>query len=561
MENENKKKQLMIDMSQRLYMKAMPADKVEIEQKNKRFDELNKSIEAKMEDNNRKICSCASEILNRKLKKDVEISHYTEIFDNLAGFKDIERIKDKSFFYKSYISKFEKSNRRKLYQQSIIFLVLMFFSILCEFTNKFGTYLSVIKIPSYIIGVIYAVSPILISFILYAIIKQLLPIKKKNRIAFILKYALITVGLVLFVLNFDNACGFITTAYAIGIDETKKNEVINIPIYKFQTSEITENYPTEDLENNVLKLEYSSAFKDSVVRTYEYIEDNQIKNLSDLGQNIIAQNAKNGKEYTLSQLINRKLLIPYLDNDKEILFYGQYNKNDNWDGICVFNIYGYNEDVNDTVLENILEAEYDDGKLLSYRKVIRSTTTRGVDVWSIFVGRMIYEKNGRNYARGENWNYYRVNECLQEFSLDNADVDNVIYIDDFKDKLEKFSFVEGYYCGNISNGYYNDDTGSAYMVKYTEGGFIRTMYVGRFKNGLPDDQSGNAWQIIFDDYENMNKYFYYQGKFKNNKRLGKVIPDDYVTQEEINEIINGMQFNCELNWYAEGSIQDRDIIF
>ena len=556
MENENKKKPRLIDMSGRLHLQIVPANRTEIEQNNICFDELNKSIENKIEDSNIKINGYASEILNRKLKRDVETVHYTKIFDNISKIKDIERIKDKSYFYKSYISSLEENNKKGLYQKIIIILVLFLFVVLCELSNKLGAHLSLIKIPGYFIGVIYAASPILITIILYTIIKQALPIKKKSRIVSILGLAVVTVGVVLFVLNFNNAYGFIITAYAIGVDETKKDEVIFYPIYRFQTSERTENSPLRDEESNVLGLEYSNNFMDSVVKTYEYVEDDQIKNLSYLGQNVIAQNSVNGEEYTLSQLINRKLLIPYLDNDKEILFYGQFNKNDNWDGVCVFNIYGYNEDVNDTVLENILEAEYDDGKLISYRKLIRSTTARGVDIWSIFDGRMIYEENRENYARGENWNYYRANEYLQDFDLCNAEVENIIYIDDFKDKLEKFSFVEGYYCGNISNGYYNDDTGEAYTVKYSENGIVRTVYVGKFKNGLPNDQSGNAWQIVFDNSNNINKYFYYKGSFKNNQRQGNVSADNYVTQDEINEIIKGITFNCELNWYNESDFQN-----
>ena len=556
--DENTKKSHMIDMSERLYVKTVPADRTEIEQNNKRFDELNKSIEVKIKDSNKEVNRYAGEIVNKKLKIDVETSHYMEIFDNISKIKDIQRIKDKSYFYKTYISNIEENNKKGLYQKLIIILLLLFFLVLCELSIKLGAHLALIKIQGYFMGVIYAVSPILISIILSTIIKQILPNNEKNRSALITKFA-VAGGIVLSVLSLNNARGFIITTYAMNVDETKKEEVISHTSNGVQSSERTESFSSENEENVVLQLEYSNNFTDSVVNTYEYVEDDQIKNLSYLGQNVIAQNGVNGEEYTLSQLIDRKLLIPYLDNEKEILFYGQYNKNNNWDDVCVFNIYGYNEDVNDMVLENILEAEYDDGILTSYKKLIRSTTARGVDIWSIFDGRMIYEENKENYARGEIWNYYRVNEYLQEFDLNNPEVENIIYIDDFKDKLEKFSFVEGYYCGNISNGYYNDDTGEAYTVKYSENGIVRTVYVGKFKNGLPNDQSGNAWQIVFDNSNNINKYFYYKGSFKNNQRQGKVSSDNYVTQDEIDELIKGITFNCQLNWYDESDIQNDNV--
>lgn len=424
----------------------------------------------------------------------------------------------------------------------------------------------IIKFIFYFLAVFLLIVPIFVSIGIFVFIKHRLSILNKNSTKTIFMPILIgvIVGFVFLVWNSYDSFKLMFAANEMEIDDDNRLFIYSISEIQQPENDLSQkeigNNPLEMDDCKVLNLQYSDNFIATVAETYMYIENEKSIDLCDLKGEVVVQDTENGQEYTVDQLSNQKLLIPYMQDDKEVIFYGQFNEKEHWDGTCIFNIYGYSEDIGNNILETILEAEYDDGELSSYKKVIRSTTTQNNNVWSIFYGEIIYKNGEVDYAKGETWNYFRVNEYLMRFDFSNVNVKDIIYIDEFENTLKNFSFIEGYYCGNISNGYYNDDTGNAYMVKYTEGGFIRTVYVGRFKNGLPNDQSGNAWQIVFDNYENVNRYFYYKGKFSNNQRQGKVTIDNYVTQEEINEIINGMQFNCELNWYNERNIQENDMV-
>ncbi|MDE7282014.1 MAG: hypothetical protein K2N85_00255, partial [Lachnospiraceae bacterium] len=302
-------------------------------------------------------------------------------------------------------------------------------------------------------------------------------------------------------------------------------------------------------ENNEMILQYFDSFASSVMSAYTSIEYEQFNSLSYRNADFIAKDTVSGENLTVTELSNKKLLIPYKEGGKEIIFYGQYNENNCWDGTCIFNIYEYDEDFNDNILCSILEAEYKDGYLVSYRKITKETTFQEKNVWSVSDRVIETKNNGDKYTYGETWNYFRVNEFKQNFDFDSVKNNNIIlYIDDFKSNLETFSILEGYYCGETANGYYNDSTGNAYMVKYAEDGTIRAIYVGVFKDGFIDDNTGNSWEIVFDGSNNINRYFYYQGIFERGYRKS----DNgirYIEQDEINDKIKGMSFNCELNWY------------
>lgn len=89
--------------------------------------------------------------------------------------------------------------------------------------------------------------------------------------------------------------------------------------------------------------------------------------------------------------------------------------------------------------------------------------------------------------------------------------DDILNVDEFSAQIT--STLEGYYCGEISDGQYNDDSGDAYFVKFFEDGTVRTLYVGNFKDGQFNDQTGNAWMI--GKLEIGASYSFYQGPFKN----------------------------------------------
>lgn len=252
---------------------------------------------------------------------------------------------------------------------------------------------------------------------------------------------------------------------------------------------------------------------------------------------IIAINIKSGDKYTKEQLAGSKLLIPYTYNEQEVLFYGQYDKNNHWDQDCIINVYENDK------LVLIAETEYKNGIPTSSKQVFPSKTKDGANVWSI-----TDRKYEEDFNYGKTWNYFKFNEWSKTFEFENADIDDMINVTDFKDDIKVFSLLEGYYYGKIQNGKYNDDDKNvSYMVKNDDNGFVRTVYIGDFKDGDFYDQTGEAEEIVFDG--SVNKYFYYIGKFKDGKREN----DDnlkYITQEDIDRIIKPCDFDdCDLNWH------------
>ena len=188
-----------------------------------------------------------------------------------------------------------------------------------------------------------------------------------------------------------------------------------------------------------------------------------------------------------------------------------------------------------------MEAEYKDGTLLQYRQVIPSVTQAGKNVWVISER----ESNGDTNS-GESWNYIRNDECVKDFDFDSVGGVDMISVEAFKSTIN--TPAEAYYLGDTSDGMYNDNTGQAYLVKYTEDGTVRTLYVGRFKNGQFHDNTGDAWYITRDED---TEYMYYKGIFKNGapaNNKGSIFENE-LSIERINEIINGKNFESDLKWF------------
>lgn len=83
-------------------------------------------------------------------------------------------------------------------------------------------------------------------------------------------------------------------------------------------------------------------------------------------------------------------------------------------------------------------------------------------------------------------------------------------IEDFIEEID--TPVDSYYRGNTSNGIYNDNTGEAYLVRYNEDGTVKVLYKGIIRKGNHADS----------------------------KKI------DYVTREQIDQIIEGMEFSCDM---------------
>lgn len=252
-------------------------------------------------------------------------------------------------------------------------------------------------------------------------------------------------------------------------------------------------------------------------------------------EDIIASDLISGEEYSAGFLAGKKLLIPYTNNGQEVVFFGQFNENYHWDKDCIINVYAHDK------LILIMDAEYDDGKLVTYQQVLTETLQTGQDVW------VVTEREHRadlNY--GETWNYDRTEDYKKQFELDQVQMQDVVSAEDFIAKID--TPVDSYYRGNTSNGIYNDNTGEAYLVRYNEDGTVKVLYKGCFSDGKFDDSTGKAWELVFDSSNGINQYFYYKGIFrKGNRADSKKI--DYVTREQIDQITEGMEFPCDMEWY------------
>lgn len=245
----------------------------------------------------------------------------------------------------------------------------------------------------------------------------------------------------------------------------------------------------------------------------------------------------NNNPYYAKDLINQNILVPYMEENQEIYFYGKFNENYHWNGDCLINVYKNNN------LILITEAIYDDGKLLSYKQVLPFVATDNINVWSIS------ERIAKDdFNVGDSWNYIRNEEYAKDFDFDTVTDEDILDVYTFKSRLD--TKLEGYYHGNTSDGNYNDDTGNAYMIKYNlDEGFIRGLYVGIFKDGQLNDNEESSWEIIFDDTD--NSYFYYKGNFENGDREDDSKIVSHLTQGDINNYIKDIGFGFDLNWYSE----------
>lgn len=113
---------------------------------------------------------------------------------------------------------------------------------------------------------------------------------------------------------------------------------------------------------------------------------------------------------------------------------------------------------------------------------------------------------GKTYVYS--WDYKQI----KNFTLTNVKSDDIYTAANFAEKID--GTLKNYYKGNTSDGRYNDNTGNAYLVCYDDQGYVLSLYIGQFKNGKYDDMSGNAIEVVFDSSNNINRYFFYKGKFK-----------------------------------------------
>ena len=300
----------------------------------------------------------------------------------------------------------------------------------------------------------------------------------------------------------------------------------------------------DNIQDNIDALE-KSIFQDiTYTPTKKFVQQLSMKNfdfsvntLSIKDDDIIAKD-QNGKKYTAKKLADKKILLPYIDDGKEVYFYGQFNKKYHWEGDCVINTYDGNK------LYAIMEANYDDGVLVSYNQATWHKNSGGKFVWNISL-RNHNEKSNENI--GDTWTYYKKNDIKKNFNRKTVKPKNILNMNQFKEKI-KNSKLESYYHGVTSNGLYNDDTGTAYLIKYAVDDTVRTLYCGCFKDGKFNDNSGNAWYIARGESD--SQYVYFKGKFKNGIPIeSSTNKRKYISNKKIHNIIDKMEFNCSVQLY------------
>lgn len=235
--------------------------------------------------------------------------------------------------------------------------------------------------------------------------------------------------------------------------------------------------------------------------------------------------------YIAKDYINQPILLTYKEGNKEVYFFGQYNKAYHWDGYCVTNTY--NEDGS---LFGICESNFDDGKRLDYKSLYSNDSSE----WH-FADKKCEESSNIGF----NIICTDIQNKTKNFTSTNVRVYDILYVDNL---LQANSpKILRYYHGNTLNELYNDNTGQAYLAIYNDDGTIKTLYVGKFEDGYFNDDTGNAWDIAY--YEQGSYYVCNTGEFKSGHALNP--SNDPIEIDDINKKIEGYNFECPIDWKTE----------
>lgn len=255
---------------------------------------------------------------------------------------------------------------------------------------------------------------------------------------------------------------------------------------------------------------------------------------------VIAIDILTDTKYTVNDLMNKKLLLTYKEDSNDILFYGQFNENNHWNGNCIINVY------NNDKLIAITEGLYDNGNLLQYKQAFVDTNSSGKEKW--FVSSRVHTKD---YNTGKTLQY-NYTEYQKNFDFSNVTPKDIVDVDSFR--LSLTSELESFYHGNTSNGQFNDDTNSAYYISYNDNSkSIKTLYVGNFKDGNFHDTTGKAWYITM---AADTDYMYYIGKFEDGHPIEPETKKNFINPislQQRNEIVKDMKFDCEIKWFDDTS--------
>lgn len=262
------------------------------------------------------------------------------------------------------------------------------------------------------------------------------------------------------------------------------------------------------------------------------IETNEISyTTSALSSEMVVGTDSDGNQYIAEDLVGQTVLLTYKVNGNNVYFLGQFNENYNWDGYCVVNEYDSNGN-----LVGICESNFDNGVRLDYVTVLYDKE----NIWDY------YNRTCEDgYNSGESITYYLESNVVSNFTNTNVRVSDILYADKFLENANPRMLK--YYYGNTSDQLFNDSTGEAYFVKYSEDGYVKTLYCGGFVNGQFEDMSGDAWYIVKEDD---TTYMYYKGQFKGGypAKDSESVFENYLSKDRILELVPDMEFNCEIEW-------------
>lgn len=254
---------------------------------------------------------------------------------------------------------------------------------------------------------------------------------------------------------------------------------------------------------------------------------------------------KDGQKSLAKEVSGNKLLFSYTDADdgSVVYFYGQFSKDNKWDGNCLINVYKNNK------LRLITDAIYDNGTLTSYKQVLSSSNAAGRGVW------LISKRDcNHNINSGDTWSYYSDKDILQNFTQDSFNASDFLNVSNFKNNLN--TDLEGFYHGDTSKGSYNDNSGKAYLIKFAKDGTVRMFYMGGFVNGNLVDNTGNAWEIARNENALDSKYVLKEGYFVDGDldRAREHVEDYGITEDVIKEKMRNIFVVPVIRWYGFGKV-------
>ena len=240
---------------------------------------------------------------------------------------------------------------------------------------------------------------------------------------------------------------------------------------------------------------------------------------------------ENNVEYTVKELQNIPFLIYYTEAGKDVFFCGQFDEDSMWTGNCLINVYANGK------LEIATEALYSHGDRCVYQQLFPDS-----DKW-VFSSRI---DNG-DHNSGDTWIYKKYDDIEQTILANHPVSGAMVHPSDIS--VGEFIPLLSHYHGNTSDGKYNDDSGTAYLISYFEDGYVRLFYTGCFVDGKPDDQSGTAWQIARSQNPDTD-YMLYKGIFEGGEQIQGIDEasdwENPLTESKLNEYTSELSYVDEL---------------